>query len=133
MSCFVLGRECRLTKNIYPRIAQGTGNIIGRTCHQIHKIIFHLNPFSKHPVTSYFTGLVCSVVLFVICYSVGMFRQTQLYNLLVSLFVYLATCFGHLFGHLQAILEGVYFLFTLLHLYTATRPVISDLLFVFYG
>jgi hypothetical protein len=53
----------------------------------------------------------------VICYSVCIFRQTQLYNLLVSLFVYLATCFGHLFGHLQANVEGVYFLFTLLHLY----------------
>jgi hypothetical protein len=44
-----------------------------------------------------------------------------------------ATCFGHLFGHLQAILESVYFLFTLLYLqytytYTTTATVIRDLL-----
>jgi hypothetical protein len=49
-----------------------------------------------------------------------------------------ATCFGHLFGHLQAILESVYFLFTLLYLqytytYTTTTTVIRDLLLCFMG
>jgi hypothetical protein len=42
-----------------------------------------------------------------------------------------ATCFGHLFGHLQVILESAYFLFTLLYLqytYTYTTTVIRDLL-----
>jgi hypothetical protein len=56
-----------------------------------------------------------------ICYSVGIFRQTQLLQFSDVFIVYLATCFGHLFGHLQAILEGVYFLYYnithILHLY----------------
>jgi hypothetical protein len=42
-----------------------------------------------------------------------------------------ATCFGHLFGHLQALLESVCFLFTLLYIqytytYTTTTAVIRD-------
>jgi hypothetical protein len=47
-----------------------------------------------------------------------------------------ATCFGHLFGHLQAILESVYFLFTLMYLqytYIYTTTVIRDLLLCFVG
>jgi hypothetical protein len=42
-----------------------------------------------------------------ICYSVGIYRQTQLVQYSGVFIVYLATCFGHLFGHLQAVLEGV--------------------------
>jgi hypothetical protein len=72
-------------------------------------------------VQSVFHNLYISVYHFPLyylirCYSVGIFRQTQLFNLLVSLFVYLATCFGHLFGHLQGILEGVYFLYYIITL-----------------
>jgi hypothetical protein len=44
-----------------------------------------------------------------ICYSVGIYRQTQLVQYSGVFIVYLATCFGHLFGHLQAVLEGMYF------------------------
>jgi hypothetical protein len=37
-----------------------------------------------------------------LCYSVGICRQTQLVHYSGVFIVYLATCFGHLFGHLQA-------------------------------
>jgi hypothetical protein len=89
-----------------------------------HDALFWWRRIETYQIT-YVTVLVLSV-------------KHNYYNLLVSLFVYLATCFGPLFGHLQAILEGVYFLFTLLHLYytyiyTTSRPVIRDILFVFYG
>jgi hypothetical protein len=47
------------------------------------------------------------------CYSDGIFRQTQFYKFSgVFVLSLAATCFGHL----QAILESVYFLFTI-HLY----------------
>jgi hypothetical protein len=59
--------------------------------------------------------------------------KTQLYNLQVFFLSLAATCFGHLFGHLQSTLEIVcFFLFTLLHLqyiytYTTTTTVMRDL------
>jgi hypothetical protein len=51
----------------------------------------------------------------VIYYSVGIFRHTQLVLYSGVLILYLATCFGHLFGRLQAILGGVYFLYYITH------------------
>jgi hypothetical protein len=70
---------------------------------------------------SYVTVLVLSV-------------KHNYYNLLVSLFVYLATCFGHLFGHIQAILWVCtfylhYYIYNTLISILQTRPVIRDLLF----
>jgi hypothetical protein len=114
------GRLCNNVKK-FCTAGQGTeGNIIRRmrsTCW-----ITKLQTHSEHVIhcfsaTSIITRTPLNVTSYVHSYVTVLVLSVKhnYYNLLMSLFVYLATCFGHLFGHLQAILWVCIFY---LHYYT---------------